>query len=138
MKRLTFIVIVGLLAACGGQDSGTGTDLPSVDAARDAASDAGVDLAEAAEGASASAGQSARCLALVAEGALSQAIAVCSAALQANPADQQVQAALATARGDTGQLATAAADAAQSDAEEAASQAATDAAADAVGDALGN
>ena len=151
MKRLTVILFAGVLAACGGQDSGSGTDLPSIDAAKEAAAEAGAALDDAASEAAASAGaemeelaatdvgdgQSASCLTLVAEGEFTQAIPVCTAALAANPANQQVQEALETARTEGGQLADSAA-AATGAAQQGAQEAASDAAADAVGNVLGN
>ncbi len=133
MKRLAVILFAGALAACGGQDSGT--DLPSIDAAKEAAAEAGTALSDAASEAAASAeaaveepaatdvgdGQSAACLALVAGGEFTQAVPVCTAALAANPADQQLQQALDTASAAT----------------DAAKQGAQDAAAGAAGDAVG-
>jgi hypothetical protein len=83
-------------------------------------------------------GQTASCLALVSEGEFNQAIAVCTAALAANPANQQVQDALATAKTEAGQVAGAAGAAMDAGAQEAASDAASGAAADAAAGAVGN
>jgi hypothetical protein len=152
MKRLAVILFAGALAGlagCGGQDSGT--ELPSIDAAKESAAEAGTALSEAAGEAEASAdakveelagsvsgdAQSADCLALVAGGEFTEAVSVCTAALAADPANQQLQRALDSANAGAGQL-TDAAGAASDAAKQGAEDAAADAAGDAVGDLLGN
>lgn len=177
MKKLSVILLAGALVACGGDDK---SDLPSIDAAKRAASEAGEAISDAADSAGDAAseaaqgardaaagaadsareaasdaaaaagdslsnlaadgaddGQSATCLQLVGQGEFSQAIPVCTAALAANPTNQQVKDALATAKAEGADMAAGLTGAAKEGAAEAAGGAAKDAASDALGGVMG-
>jgi hypothetical protein len=133
MKRLVVMLSMFFLIACGGSDTadtsdaGSASDTPPVKAAGSSAPAAKAPSAPAAPTAPAAPSadvnpQVTSCLGLVRQAKLEAALPVCLAALEADPGNTEVQAAVEAARAKTASLAAAAAGA-QADAEAAAATA---------------
>lgn len=137
--RLMVIVLTPLmLIACGSQDSGTGAAggdaTPAVSA--ESTEPAAVEVEETVEVEEVAVpSEVTSCLSLVKQGEFKQAVDACLAALDADPDNSDVKAALSQAREQVAKLATAdAAGMAGEAATEAATDAATGAAAEAAGE----
>ena len=113
MSRLVVLFFVLALAACSGSetsDTPTTAEPPAVETAAPAAAPKAAEAPMAAETPKAVEAtpedpQARSCLDLIAAGSFQQALPVCLAALEANPANQQLRDAVDQARAETGKLA---------------------------------
>lgn len=148
MMRLALTILILALVACGGSDdkapkSGSDTAATAEKSAAapgaSAPTGGGSATPEAPAGTLAGSEESQSCLSLVAEAKFQDALPVCMAALRLDPANTEVQNALATAKKETANAAAAgaAADAAASGAVDGAAGAAKSGLSDATGGVLG-